>query len=162
MNNQKGLDPVFLPRHATRDGIVVDHIGHVDVSSWASGVSKPWGDQIRPGRAKRPEPTFEPAKTLPITNLDAIKPVVVSPARKEDIIRPGSTKFDKDEHAAKMVKRTIGIALMFENLYKKGVIKKAKKKKVEPTQAPRSVLENCEATDPETIVRLRANEIPRD
>lgn len=168
MSNKAGKTSNNLARehllrvvHPTREGVAVDKVGYVDISSWSHATSKPFGTVFKPRRPEVGRQALTPARIGSIRAVAAFHEAKAKLAPlKEEIMRPGSTKFDKDEREQKVVKRTIAIALRFEEFYKSRVVSKAAPAPIEPPKPP--LLKDCRRTDEAVIERLRSQEMPRE
>jgi hypothetical protein len=162
---------VLATRHVypERSGILVDHIGHGDVSSWARGTSKPFGSQFKPVRpnenAKLTRDSFTPVRSLRACaqSRDALDSVAAKPKPHDpsSVILPDKGKFDWEERSEKVNKRTIAIANKFEELYRKAAEKTIKAPTV-PLAPVVDPLADCRRTRRDVIERLKANTLPRE
>jgi hypothetical protein len=159
--------------HAEHEGILVGRLGHGDVSSWAHATSKPFGSAAKPIRPNEnktlsryePRPAPLPSTLQEMGVLQAIKNEIARRNRDLGIILPGKTKFDYEERAEKVNRRTLEIATRFEEIYRKAA-KKGKKavtaaKQFQP-QPPLDILADCPRTSPEEIEKLKTNILPRE
>lgn len=147
----------YQPRHAEREGIVCGRMGFGDVSSWASGVSKPFGTATKPVRPEvgRVRQDFTPIRSL--RNLKAFTP---RPTPKvEPITLPSVTKYDPVEAQERKTAALISASARFSSLYESGIVKR---KRVVKQEAPPDLLADCEPVSPEALDKLKENQVGRD
>jgi hypothetical protein len=156
-----------LVHHPEHEGILVDRIKKGDISSWSHATSKPFGSQFKPIRPEvgRVRAAFTPIKSLKALGvLDSIKEELARRRKHnpEGIILPVRGKFDYEERAEKVNRRTLAIANRFEELYRQSAKQTKKAKVIAVPAALPDPLADCPATSPEVLARLKGNMMPRD
>lgn len=103
--------------HEERSAILVDRLGHGDISSWAKGISRPFGSVFRP---IRPEVGVQPVEFNPIRKLGNLVPFVPvkNDAMRQDITPCPTTGFDETEYRTRCANGNVAIALEFEKFYR--------------------------------------------
>ncbi len=150
--------------HAEREGIVVDRMGHADISGWSRGTTK----------AVRPEPSGPQMRVAPakVSNLRQLgyKPILgpFLPHTTQVVIPSDSGKLGDVAKAIKSCDEAIEahtVRFAYDKMLMKATKGKLRKRAPLPAivAAPsKGLLDDCPATDLEVIAQLRTNEVPRE
>lgn len=135
-NNVKpnGLANEIRWQHSESTGILVDRLGHGDVSGWSKGVSRPFGSAFKP---KRPEVGELVRESHPVRKLSEVRPVIDSKhVAAHPVTFAEPTDFNETNHAAKVGEKSLANALRAEAHFKSCRVKTAKAKKVKEAESP--------------------------
>lgn len=135
-----------------------DRVGYGDISGWSRGTTK----AVRPEVGPLSRSHAKPVNLAKVASFYRVRDEMAEKAHNPaSVIKPGKDGYDPQEAMVRKHTAIIKASSLFADLYKKGVVKKARVPKEKPKPG---ILDDVPATDPAYIAHLKASnyQIPRE